>query len=578
MSSINYNSSKSIGKVISVDTASIIVEVEDLDKLKSTQVNHLSVIQSPKAGQHLIGLIKKITRKSIIDETEASDEEKSTENLVRISLIGTLLDKYGTKLNVFKRTLETVPEIDAECYVLTGPELTSFMETIASNSTDDETPLTLGTYTLDQNAKAYIDGDKLFQRHACIVGSTGSGKSWCVARLIEQIAKLKSANSILFDVHGEYKPLESNEISYLKVMGPGDMEVEDPLANGLIKLPYWLLTYEEMLSMCLDRSDSNAPNQAMLFAKQVSEKKLAFLHANRLESYKAHFTVDSPIPYDINLVLDGLRSLDVEMVTGSSGREKQGPYHGKLTRFIQRLEAKIIDRRLGFLFNTSTVDQNFDYLNEVLGKLLNAGSNNSGKGVKILDFSEVPSDILPLMTGLLARLIFMVQQWTDKDKRQPVSLFCDEAHLYIPQTTNSSQELGLKSFERIAKEGRKYGTGLVIISQRPSEVNRTVISQCNNFISLRLSNQDDQSVIKKLLPDSLGDLTELLPVLDIAEALIVGDCTLLPIRISIDEPINKPSSATIDFWTEWTKGTMESGIDESIDYLRKQSKSKSTGS
>lgn len=573
MSNIKYDTAKSIGKVISVDTASVIVEVEDLDKLKSTQVNHLSVIQSPKAGQHLIGLIKKITRKSILEESEEGDDKINTENLVKISLIGTLLDKHGTKDNVFKRTLETVPEIEAECFMLTGSELTNFMETIASNSTNDDIPLTLGNYTLDQNAKAFIDGDKLFQRHACIVGSTGSGKSWCVARLIEQIATLKNANSILFDIHGEYKPLKSGTIGYLKVMGPGDLGISKPLSKGLIKLPYWLLTYEEMLSMCLDRSDNNAPNQAMLFAKQVAEKKLAYLEEKKLDEYKANFTVDSPIPYDISSVINDLKALDIEMVTGSSGRDKQGPYHGKLTRFIQRLEAKISDRRLGFLFHVSDVDQEFDYLNKVINMLINSGSNNSGKGVKLLDFSEVPSDILPLMTGLLARLLFTVQQWTDEDKRQPISLFCDEAHLYIPQTSNSSQELGLKSFERIAKEGRKYGTGLVIISQRPSEVNRTVISQCNNFISLRLSNQEDQSVIKKLLPDSLGDLTELLPVLDIGEALIVGDCTLLPIRISIDEPTNKPSSATIDFWTEWTKEDMQSGVDQSIEYLRKQSKS-----
>jgi len=573
MSNIKYDTAKSIGKVISVDTASVIVEVEDLDKLKSTQVNHLSVIQSPKAGQHLIGLIKKITRKSILEESEAGDDKINTENLVKISLIGTLLDKHGTKDNVFKRTLETVPEIEAECFMLTGSELTNFMETIASNSTNDDVPLTLGNYTLDQNAKAFIDGDKLFQRHACIVGSTGSGKSWCVARLIEQIATLKNANSILFDIHGEYKPLKSDKIGYLKVMGPGDLGISNPLSKGLIKLPYWLLTYEEMLSMCLDRSDNNAPNQAMLFAKQVAEKKLAYLEEKKLNEYKANFTVDSPIPYDISSVINDLKALDIEMVTGSSGRDKQGPYHGKLTRFIQRLEAKISDRRLGFLFHVSDVDQEFDYLNKIVNILINSGSNNSGKGVKLLDFSEVPSDILPLMTGLLARLLFTVQQWTDEDKRQPISLFCDEAHLYIPQTSNSSQELGLKSFERIAKEGRKYGTGLVIISQRPSEVNRTVISQCNNFISLRLSNQEDQTVIKKLLPDSLGDLTELLPVLDIGEALIVGDCTLLPIRISIDEPTNKPSSATIDFWTEWTKEDMLSGVDQSIEYLRKQSKS-----
>ena len=202
-----------------------------------------------------------------------------------------------------------------------------------------------------------------------------------------------------------------------------------------------------------------------------------------------------------------------------------------------------------------------------------SSSLQENKGVKIIDFSEVPSDVLPLMVSLVARLIFSIQQWIPKDTRHPIAFFCDEAHLYLPEKTgNTIEAAGLENFERIAKEGRKYGIGLVVISQRPAEVNRTILSQSNNFIAMRLTNAEDQSVIKRLLPDSLGNFSELLPILDIGEALVVGDASLLPSRIKIDEPILKPDSATIDFWDEWLNDKNKDVISDAIEALRKQSK------
>lgn len=186
----------------------------------------------------------------------------------------------------------------------------------------------------------------------------------------------------------------------------------------------------------------------------------------------------------------------------------------------------------------------------------------------------MPSDILPLVIGLVGRIIFSVQQWAEIGNRHPIALLCDEAHLYIPERINqdAASELGLKNFERIAKEGRKYGVSLVVISQRPSEVNRTVLSQCNNFISLRLSNAEDQNVIKKLLPDNLIGLTDILPVLDIGEALVVGDASLLPTRIFIDAPRLKPQSATIRFWGEWSKKGITQNTESAVLGLRKQAR------
>lgn len=554
-----------IGKVQSVDTGNISVKVDKEELLNSVQVNQIVQIRSTKTGEKIIGLISKIMRKAVADKIdESSEPDFVVENLIKVNLVGTLLKKSGTENNVFKRTLNTVPSIDADCFLLQGDELSHFMNIISSNS---ENPLKIGKYTISEMSDANLDGNKFFQRHAVIVGGTGSGKSWTVANILEKASTLKSVNCLVFDLHGEYKPLKDlPNTTLLKIAGPSDK----PTDNNIIFLPYWLLSYEEIEALLLDRSDSNAPNQSRTLFDLIIKFKKKRLEVEDKQDILNNFTVESPIPYKISDVLATLEDKDKEMITGSSGREKQGPLHGKLTRFIQRLKSKQSDKRLNFIFNLDNELLTYDWLISLVNKLLDFGN---GKGLKIIDFSEVPSDILPLITGLISRLTFSVQQWMDDEKRHPIALFCDEAHLYIPANIKGSmEEKGLQSFERIAKEGRKYGISLVVISQRPSDVNKTVLSQCGNFIAMRLTNPDDQNVIKRLFPDNLGDFSELLPILDIGESLIVGDASLLPSRVKIDKPSIQPSSATIDFWDEWNKEKSEKGIKQAVEALRKQQK------
>lgn len=555
-----------IGKVQSVDTGSVSVIVEKEELLNSVQVNQIIQIRSTKTGEKIIGLISKIMKKGISDKADDENESDTViENFMKINLVGTLIEKSGTAKNIFKRTLNTVPSINADCYLLESTELSDFMDIISSSSTN---PLKIGKYTISEDSAANLDGNKFFQRHAVIVGSTGSGKSWTVATILENASKLKSVNSLILDLHGEYKPLKDlNNTTLLKIAGPGD----SPSDQDILFLPYWLLSYEEMESLLLDSSDSNAPNQSRtLFDLIISNKK------NKLEEEKkdevlANFTVESPIPYNIESIIKSLEDKDKEMVPGAKANtEKQGPLYGKLTRFIQRLKSKQSDKRLNFIFNSGEELLDYDWLTTLVRKLLDFGNDS---GLKIIDFSEVPSDILPLITGLIARIIFSIQQWMEESKRHPVALFCDEAHLYLPANSKGSIELkGLQSFERIAKEGRKYGISLVVISQRPSDVNKTILSQCGNFLAMRLTNPDDQNVIKRLFPDNLGDFSELLPILDTGEGLIVGDASLLPSRVVIDRPTITPTSATIDFWDEWSKDKSENGIESAVAALRKQQK------
>ena len=586
MSIFNHEDSDALGCVTEVDTSTVVVRVTDAEKLRRMQVNRLVLLQSSRPGEHLIGMVQKIVRSSGKSSTTMAtvekfgpihsdgNVEKTDEDIVRITLIGTHFNKIGTQSDVFRRTLETVPEIDANCFQIEGDSLTNFMRVIARVG-EGKKRLKLGVYTLDESAEAFLNGDKFFQRHAIIVGSTGSGKSWTTATVLEQVASLSNANAIIFDIHGEYEPLSGKDIRRFRVAGPADLDNECKLEDGVIFLPYWMLEYEAMISMFVDRTDQNAPNQSMLIAKSVNDAKNQYLSKHNQTEVLNNFTINSPVPFEIMDILSKLRGLDTEMIPGSSNREKQGPYFGKLSRLIARLENKISDRRLGFLFQGGQSTMRYDYLMQLSSALIGGSQNQSDRhgGVKIVDFSEVPSDVLPLIVSLIGRLAFSIQQWSTPTLRHPIALFCDEAHLYMPERTagHSSNEVSVETFERIAKEGRKYGLGLVIISQRPSEVNRTVLSQCNNLLSMRLTNAEDQSVVRRLLPDSLGGFSDILPILDTGEALVVGDASLLPCRIRVDKPKVTPSSGTVDFWSEWSRSKGSSAIEKAVADWRRQS-------
>ena len=338
-------------------------------------------------------------------------------------------------------------------------------------------------------------------------------------------------------------------------------------------LPYWLLNREELLSMILDRSDSNAPNQASRFTRHIRDLKEKTLKKEGKTDTLKTFTVDSPIPFLMSELIQKLTIDDTTKGVGKNGAAVKGEWEGKLTRFISRLETKIVDKTYGFMFQPTDEAQKYDWLGAILCKLL--GYTDGEKGIKIIDFSEVPSDVLPVVTGTLARLLYDVQFWMNSEKRTPFTIICDEAHLYLPvkEDADSVQKQALYNFERIAKEGRKYGVSILPVSQRPADVSKTILSQCNNFIVLRLTNERDKGVIKNLLPDALKSTIEFLPLLDVGEALVVGDAILLPSKIVLDKPsdTHKPISATRNFWDEWdNKEPDNAAIVDAIEALRKQ--------
>ena len=401
-----------------------------------------------------------------------------------------------------------------------------------------------------------------------MLGSTGSGKSWTVASILERSSQLPSSNLVVFDLHGEYK-----ELSYakqLRVPGPDEVDVDD---DSLLFLPYWLLNSEEIQSLFVDRSEFSAHNQVVVVQDAITEQKKAFLQENGRTDLLQSFTLDSPVPYSIESVIGKLKYLNEEKVQGANNRPKNGPFNGEFSRLLVRMASRLDDRRYGFLFNSPDKYNQYDSLSMIAEKLM--GFGNKKQSIKVIDFSEVPADILPIIIGLVARIIYQVQFWTDPNSRRPVAFVCDEAHLYLPRKEgNPVERRAVEAFEKIAKEGRKYGVALMIVSQRPSDVSATILSQCNNIISLRLTNADDQATVRKLLPESLESLLEALPIMDVGEAMVVGDSVLLPSRIKIDPPAEKPLSATIDFWSRWQEDVTNADFALAVENMRRQNRTK----
>ncbi|OZD53580.1 ATP-binding protein [Rhodococcus sp. 06-1460-1B] len=572
---LEFDFKDSLGRAFRIDTASVWAEATDHERLTRISVGSLVAFQGSHSSEYLIGILDRVTRDlqddSMLDvesESIAIPAEIRQRDLLRVILLGTYRTVDGLKHDTFKRGADSYPLVESLCWVVDGLNLQRLMG-LLSSQLEPEKRLQLGVFVADTSAIAVADGDRLFQRHAALLGSTGSGKSWAVALILERARALPHPNLIVLDMHGEYSPLTKglNPIAEgFRIAGPGD----DDLDNSIVHLPWWLLNQDEMQALLLDRSEENAPNQAARLSRHVRDLKYDYLVSQGKVELSEQFTVDSPIPYDLAELIARLERDDTEMVQGAGAREKQGPFFGRLTRLVNRLQSRIDDRRYRFMFTSSGSVNEYRWLHEFAKNML--GTN---PGIKILDFSQVPSDILPIVVGVLARILYQIHFWTNESKRTPVTLVCDEAHLYLPASNmDASATRALDSFERIAKEGRKYGISLLVVSQRPADVSRTVLSQCNNFIVLRLTNDQDQAVVKRLMPDSMDGLTAALPLLDVGEALLLGDAIILPTRIRLDPPAVKPHSATRNFWSEWSDhGVDDAELVNAVEAMRKQSRS-----
>ena len=332
---LQFQEGDRLGRVAAVDTSRVLISVEEHQHMTTIAVGNLIAIQGRTAAEFLIGIVERATRsvseKLLLDETTEDGSiplGERQEDFIKAVLIGTYRTVDGNSSNTFKRGADCFPQIDRDCFHVNGKNLQQFMNLLSMKVKEGER-LILGHFMADQTAIAIANGDKFFQRHAAILGSTGSGKSWAVALMLERAAALKAANLIVFDMHGEYSTLceGPNAIAQqYRIAGPGDLDKPD---DECLFLPYWLLNREEMLALILDRSDDNAPNQATRFTEHVRSLKEKALNEPKKADVLATFTVDSPIPYPIHSLLMLLNDDDTGTKPGANDKPIKGDWNGK---------------------------------------------------------------------------------------------------------------------------------------------------------------------------------------------------------------------------------------------------------
>lgn len=450
-----------------------------------------------------------------------------------------------------------------------------------------------GTMAQFPGVRVVVDGDRFFGKHIGVVGSTGAGKSCTVAKLIQEGVKpsdgqtaagvLNNAHVIVFDLHGEYKT----------AFPSGKHLTVDDLA-----LPYWLMDSEELEEMFIESQEMNSHNQ-------VSQFKLAVIKNKEKYNPGAKVNYDTPAYFSLTEVHRYIRNLNCatkdaktrelkikEPVDGvreeyqlfenvtfeekAPGKVNGGPYEGEFDRFVSRLEARLQDERLGFLLCPAGKD-GMEYRTSDLASLLRQFTgygSSANANVTVVDLSGIPFEVLSIVVSLITRLIFDFCFHFQKSKggaeEVPFLLVYEEAHRYVPRSEGARYSSVKKSIERVAKEGRKYGISLMVVSQRPSEISETIFSQCNNFVAMRLTNPADQNYIRRLLPDSVSAVTDSLPVLEKQEAIVIGDAVAVPSWVGVDSIRDKPKSDDINFHTEWKKDWYDPGFEAVVRRMRNE--------
>jgi len=427
----------------------------------------------------------------------------------------------------FERGVSTFPLPQQKLYLTPKNELSRIL-----GQSKGPTVL-IGEHVGSAGTPCYADMNELLGKHTAVLGSTGSGKSGCVSAILHSILERGSRCSyqnwhpkiVILDPHNEYKQAFSDAIRY-------------STDEGNLLLPYWLLNLQECLNLYIGKTEFLATSQANVV-------KMALLSARKsgaaiLRIDPTGINVDSPVPYSLEVFINEVNSLRPQ------GRDKkeQEPFNSVLNK----LDVLRRDDRMSFIMKDwdGASDSFPEVVSQICGGL---------ESVRIVDLSGVPNEVAGLASAAIARILFSIKVWQSPTERAnyPVLLVCEEAHRYVPNRGEAQYEAAQEAIKRLAKEGRKYGIGLMLVSQRPSEVESTVLSQCNSWIVLRITNDSDREHVRAILPDSLSGLSKILSGLRKREAVFVGQAAMLPSRIIIRELTHNelPNSHDIDFNSGW---------------------------
>lgn len=500
----------------------------DGKEFSGTRINDLILVTDGEVN--LITTVTSITDNDISvnfgeeDHITLSDSMK----VIECSIIGSL-DKDGK----FRKAIDRYPTTNITSREVTAEEFGKMLAGYEKNG------FRIGKYKT-YDCPAYVDGNKFFQRHACIVGNTGSGKSETVAKILEETSRLPGSNVIVFDIHGEYTGL-----SYARNIKIGTD----------IGFPIWMFGFSDMVANIL---------------KIKEETSSVVMSALRKCYYKCcvNANENKPVYFDFDELLSHMKHLNNSYeATGefykSGAKEGQmktvkGEYNGKLSSVISTMQTKRMDSRYDFLFGKSDPDELKYIIKDIM---------DNDRPVKNIDLSDIPHDVAISIIGIITKMIYEVHKMYDPEELCPVVLVCDEAHVYIPNNfaLSASEKRMVGIFEDIAKEGRKFGFSLFVASQRPSELNKTIMAQCANFIVSKLNNENDKSMIKGMMPDGSESMIDSTTTFSPGEVLIVGDSVPIPLRIQVSLANERPKSRTIDFWQRWKmgyKGDLEKAISD----------------
>lgn len=491
------------------------VKINDLLKLKDQHANIVCIVTALKWND--------------LDPYALPDDPYV---IIECGIIGSITN------GKFSKTIDVYPSKNVQIEFLSENEFSEML------SGETESCLKLGKYT-GYDCQCNIDANKFFQRHNAILGNTGSGKSWCISSILEKMAESKGFNVILFDLHGEY-----SNLSFVD---------EIKIGNDGIKFPIWFLSFRDIYSSILKMKDETSINQIAVLRRCFYEIR----NSNKSE--------EVPVPFDYETLIDRISIENEDLIstgefykTGEkAGQPKtvKGENNGKLTSLISLLKDKLTDTNYNFLFGNE--DEN--YFKTFAKKLY--GIEN--KNIKVINLSNVPYDVIPIIISVITKLVYNIHLQQDRENILPISIICDEAHNYIPSSDfgiGASQRRLLEVFEKIAKEGRKFGATLTVVSQRPSELNKTILAQCANFIVLKVSNDTDLQIIKTILPENTKEIVNMLSLFSPGDCFVIGDSAKITVKAKIDLPSQAPNSNTLDFWNIW-KTKNELNVDLLVENL-----------
>ena len=505
---------------------------EPVLRTKDPRIQIGSVVKILTPGASVIGLVSSVS--SPMPDLDGKKEEMG---LIEINLAGETRIEDGSRRLSFHRGVASLPSLGDPVYLADKHDLTRIYAPPGVAS------IKVGTLFQNSDVPARLLTDELLSKHFIVVGSTGSGKSSALSILLQRLLEdTAGAHVVILDIHNEYGAAFGNLVEHIT------------LEN--FNLPLWMLNFQELVvALCSNEGTRDEEIEILSEGVLAAKKRYADAAAGRAAMLARRaaeatvITVDTPAPFRLS---DVIAYLDEQL--GKLERTRATlPYR----RLKSRIEQMVIDQRYAFMFGGLTVQ---DTMTQVLSRLFRIP--NEGKPISVIDLSTVPHEILDVVISVISRLAFDLAVWSKGGL--PMLLVCEEAHRYAPANDGkfvpTRQALG-----RIAKEGRKYGISLALVTQRPSELDSTILSQCSTAIALRLSSEKDQQVIRGSTYEGMVDLIDFLPLLGDREALILGQGVSMPMRIRFDElTAKRPKNMNIGFSKSWKSQNMDRDMLENI--------------